>query len=173
MIMKDHLLAGLQDQIDRWETLLDGLAEGQLVIPHLPSKWTIKDEVAHLAAWQLRSIARLEAALADREPQFPVWLPGVEADTEANTDLINDWLYETYRLQPWSEVHKNWREGYSRFIDLGKKFLEKDLMDESRYSWMKGRPLALVLLASYDHHQEHYDKMLVWFSQQGEPKPIH
>ncbi len=170
MNMKDHILAALKEQFDRWEELLGAMENEQLDTPHLPSKWTIKDEIVHLRSWQLRSIARLEAALSDREPQFPKWLPGVEPDTEANTDLINDWIYQTSRDLPWQEVHQNWRDGFMKFLELGAKIPEKDLTDESGYPWMKGRPLALVLVASYDHHQEHYEKMVAWLQQHGEIK---
>ncbi len=168
MNMKDHILAGLQEQFTHWDEFLAGMEDESLTIPHQPSKWTIKDEVVHLWAWQQRSIARVEAALAAREPDFPKWLPGVQPDNELNIDLINDWIYQNYMALPWSEVHKNWMDGFTKFLELGDKLSERDLLDESRYKWMKGSPLALVLIASYDHHQEHYDKMVAWLEEHGE-----
>lgn len=30
------------------------------------------------------------------------------------------------------------------------------------YIWMNGYSLADVLLGTYDHHQEHYDKLVDW-----------
>jgi hypothetical protein len=44
---------------------------------------------------------------------------------------------------------------------------ERDLLDSGRYPWLKGYPLAFILLASYDHHQEHLDKYLAWLEKQG------
>jgi hypothetical protein len=76
MNMKEHILAALREQFNRWEELLASMSEAQLTTPHLPSHWSTKDEIAHLWAWQQRSIARLEAALSNREPEFPKWLPG-------------------------------------------------------------------------------------------------
>jgi len=43
---------------------------------------------------------------------------------------------------------------------------EKDLLDGSRYSWLKGFSLAFILVASYDHHQEHLEKMRIWVENQ-------
>jgi hypothetical protein len=42
------------------------------------------------------------------------------------------------------------------------------MMDESRYAWMEMRPLVLILIGTYDHHQEHLDKLLAWLKEHGE-----
>jgi hypothetical protein len=77
-------------------------------------------------------------------------------------DQINDWLYETYRTKPWEKVHQDWRDGYLRFIEAGRQVPEKDLLDSSRYAWSGGYAIVLSLLYSYDHHQEHLDKLKAW-----------
>lgn len=167
MNMKEHILAALREQFDRWEELLASLSEEQITTPHLPSTWSIKDEIAHLWAWQQRSIARLEAAQFDREPEFPRWPAELNPDSEGDTDQINAWIYETFREQPWPKVHPDWREGFLRFLELGQAISEKDLLEEGKYSWLEGHPLAFVLLSSYDHHQEHLEKELAWLRKNG------
>jgi len=162
MNMQDHILAALREQFNRWEELLATMSEEQVATPHLPSTWSLQDVIAHLWAWQQRSIARLEAATLDQEPEFPTWLSDLDLDSEDSTDQVNTWIYETYRELPWSKVYRNWREGFLRFLELGERVSEKDLLDAGRYAWLKGRPLALVLLGSYDHHQEHLEKSLAW-----------
>jgi len=160
--MKEHILSALREQIDNWEELLDRLSENQINTPLTPSDWSTKDVISHLRIWQQRSIIRLEAALSNREPVFPKWLPDLDVDSENNTDKINAWIYETYREKSWSTVRQDWRAGYLRFIELGERISERDMMDESKYTWMDVRPLVLVLISSYDHHQEHYDNLLAW-----------
>ena len=166
--MKSHILAALKEQIDRWEELLDRMNSDQISVLLLPSIWSTKDVLSHLRAWQQRSIARLEAALSDREPVFPKWLPELDPDSESSTDQINAWIYETNRDEPWLAVHQNWRGGFLQFIELGERISERDLLDESRFSWMEVRPLALVLVSSYDHHQEHLDQLHAWLKEHGE-----
>ena len=165
MNMKEHILAALREQVNRWEELLASLSEEQIATPLLPSHWSTKDGIAHLMAWQQRSIARIEAAQFNREPEFPKWLPEVDPDSESSTGQINAWIYETYREQPWSKVHQNWKEGFMRFLELAEPIPEKDLLDAGKYPWLKGLPLAFILLASYDHHQEHLEKLLAWLQQ--------
>jgi len=168
MNMKEHLLAALKEQLNRWEELLDHLSNNQINVLLVPSNWTTKDVLSHLRSWQQRSIARLEAALSDREPIFQKWLPELDPDSEVSTDQINAWIYETHRDESWVTVRQNWKDGFSRLLELGERISERDMMDESRYIWMEMRPLALILIGTYDHHQEHLDKLLAWLKEHGE-----
>ena len=167
MNMKEHILAAMKEQFDHWEELLGGLREEQISIPLSPSDWSIQDNIVHLWAWQLRSTARLEASLLNREPEFPRWPTTQNPDTASNVDQINAWIYETYHEQPWTSVHQNWRKGFQQLLESAEKISEKDLLDGDRYPWMEGYSLALVLIASYDHHQEHYEKLLAWMQEHG------
>jgi len=160
MNMKEHILSALREQFQQWEDLLASLDVEQITAPESFSNWAVKDVISHLMAWQQRSIARMEAALFDREPEFPRWLPELDPEDYGNTDPINTWIYETYRDHSWSKVHQNWREGFLRFLELGKEISERDLLDAGRYPWLEGHPLAFILIASYDHHQEHLEKLL-------------
>ena len=167
MYMKQHILAALSEEFNRWEELLTGISEAQITAPQLPSNWSTKDDIAHLWAWQQRSIGRLDAALRDREPEFPTWPATLDPEAEGATDQINDWIYESYRDQPWSTIHQQWRAGFLRFLEGAAAIAEKDLLDSVRYLWLDGAPLAFVLLASYDHHHEHLEKLIAWQEEHG------
>ncbi len=162
MYMKQHILGALQEEFNHWEELLAGLNEMQRTRPLVPSNMSIKDDLAHLWAWQQRSIARVEAAIHDREPEFPVWPDTLDPNSEDATDQINAWVYESYRNEPWAAVYAQWREGFLRFLAGAKAISEKDLLDSGKYPWLGGYPLALIFLASYDHHHEHLEHVLNW-----------
>ena len=121
MDMKGHILTGMKEIYDRWEELLASMSADQIAAPLLPSDWSTKDVIAHVRAWQQRSIARFEAALANREPEFPRWLSGVNPDAEGVTDQINAWIYEANRQLPWSVIHQNWSAGFLRLLELGER----------------------------------------------------
>ena len=57
MNMKEHILAALREQFDRWEALLGGMAEERITAPQTTSEWSVKDVIAHLWAWQQRSLS--------------------------------------------------------------------------------------------------------------------
>ncbi len=167
MIMKQHILTALSEELDRWEGLLAGLSEQQLTASLQPSAWSIKDVIAHLMAWQQYSIARLEAAMLDRETEFPKWLAELPPDSEDNADQTNVWIYETYREQFWSTVHQNWKEGFLRFLELGEALSEEDLL-EKEYPWFKGYALYVILVSTYGHHHiEHYEPLRAWLREHG------
>lgn len=169
MDMKEHILSALREEFNRWEELLASMSEEQIAAPLLPSEWSTIDVMNHLWAWQQRSIARMQAALHNREPDFPRWHAEIDPNAEGNTDQINDWIYRAYRDRPWSEVHQSWRDGFLKFLESGEGILERDLLDAGRYPWMEERPLAFVLLASYDHHQEHLEKLQAWLQRSMDP----
>src|SRR5215475_5023392 len=105
---KQGTLIALREEFNRWEELLAGLSEAQITAPQLPENWSIKDVVAHLRSWQQRSIARLEAALHNREPEYPAWPAQLDPEEEGQPHDLNAWLYEKDRDRPWSSVYRDW-----------------------------------------------------------------
>ena len=165
MYMKTHLLAALREEFDHWEQVLAGLEEAQITAIPQPGELSLKDELAHLWAWQQRSIARMTAALTNTAPELPSWLPGVAPESEANTDQINAHIYETFRERGWAEVYQQWRDGFLHFLTISEQIPEAALLDSSRYAWLSGYSLADVLLGAYDHHQEHLEQLLARLKQ--------
>jgi hypothetical protein len=158
MSMKDHILAALREQFERWEKLLASLNEEQIAAPRFDLGWSIKDVMAHLWAWQPISIGRMEGGLNERKPDFPKWITDIE-NWEENADQVNAATYKNSYEKPWLDVHQNWRDGFLRLLELGSKIPERNLLDGDRYPWLNGYNLAFVLAASYDHHQEHFEKL--------------
>jgi len=168
MSMKDHILSALREQFDSWEELLASLSEEQIIAPSFDFDWSIKDVIAHLWGWQQISIARMEGGVLDKEPEFPKWVIELGDTWEEDANQTNARIYQNFHEQPWSNVHQNWREGFLRFLALGNQISERDLLDGDRYRWLKGYSLALILVASYEHHQEHLEKLVVWMKNRGD-----
>ena len=164
MSMKTHILAALQELFENWEKLLGNLSEEQLMAPAFDLEWSIKDVMAHLWAWQQISIARLEAGLIEKEPKFPAWITDSSEDWEENANQVNARTFEKYHYTSWSQVYENWRNGFLQLLETGKKISERDLLDGDRFSWLHGYSLAAILIASYDHHQEHFEKLTEWLN---------
>jgi hypothetical protein len=167
MNMKEHILAALREQFHSWEELLASLSEEQITVPHFEYDWSIKDVIAHLWAWQQISIARMEGGALDREPEYPKWITELGENWEEDADRVNALTFETNHTKPWSQVYQNWRNGFLRFLELGNEISERDLLDGDRYPWLKGYSLAFILVASYDHHQEHLEKLIDWLQKRG------
>jgi len=162
---KEQLLGMLHDVFNRWEEQLAGTPEAQLTDPSLPGNWSVKDVMAHLWAWQQRTLARTEAALHDAEPQYPKWPDTLPPDPDDDVDQANDWIYKTNRDKPWPAVYSDWRGQFLRILDLSEQLSQNDLFDPARYTWMGGYPLAASYFGSYDHHKEHIEKLRAWLAQ--------
>ena len=123
--------------------------------------------MAHLWAWQQISIVRMEGGALDREPEYPAWIVESIENWEDDANRVNALTFETNHEKSWSEIYQNWKNGFLQFLELGNKISERDLLDGNRYPWLKGYSLAFILIASYDHHQEHLEKLLAWLREHG------
>jgi len=165
MNMKEHILAGLREEFNSWEQLLTSLSEEQITTPHFDLDWSIKDVIAHLWAWQQISVARMEGGLHDQDPEYPKWIVESIESWEEDSGRVNALTFENFHKKPWSEIYGNWKTGFLRLLELGNQISERDLLDGDRFPWLKGYSLAFILIASYDHHQEHYEKLLTWLTE--------
>ncbi len=170
METKAELTRMLEEEYRRWQKLLDGLSEAQIVKRDMPSELSIKDVVAHLMAWQGLSVARLEAASNNAEPRYDLGPDGLDPDADENVDRINAWIHETYAQEPWPVTYRKWKDGFARFLELAKAMPEDTLMQPARYTWLRDAPLSRVLMSSYEHHHdEHYGPLVAWLKDKGAP----
>lgn len=170
MTNKAQFISALRDQFNQWETLLTNLNEEQVTAPGFISKLSIKDMVAHLYAWQQVSIARMEAALSEHEPQLPQWLGSLPPESDEYLDRFNERIFRLHREQPWSNVHQLWKEGFLHFLELAEQTPEPDLLAEGRYPWLAEYPLSAVLIGSREHHQEHLEELQSRLNQNQQGK---
>jgi len=166
MNMKEHILAAMREQLASWEKLLASLDEEQITAPTFDLNWSVKDVVTHLWAWQQISIARMQGGLDDQVPDHPKWIVESVENWEDAADRVNALTFERHRKAPWSEIYNQWKSGYVHFLELGSRISERDLLDGDRYPWLNGYNLASILIASYDHHQEHFEKLTRWLKEQ-------
>jgi hypothetical protein len=159
---KDEMLTKLREEFLAWEALLTALSDEEADEPLLPSELSVKDNLAHLRAWQQRSIARLEAALEQREPVMPEWPFGPDPEAPEVLDQTNAWIFESNRGRAWAEVRREWRDGFARFLELAEAVPAKEYAGEGRYEWLEGYALLAVLEGSFEHHDEHLAQVLAW-----------
>jgi hypothetical protein len=164
---KQEILTALREEFIRWQELLASLSEGQITDPLVPSSWSVRDVLLHLWGWQQASVARAEAAVQDKEPDYPRWWEIFGPDPEEDVDRTNAWFYDTYRDKPWPAVYTDWKEQFARYLELAEAIPEKDLLEPGRYAWMEGYTLIASLQGSCEHHEEHREMLLAWLREHG------
>lgn len=163
MTEREQILAKLKEEFDLWQDLLSNLPEQLITSSRLPNGWSIKDLMAHLMAWQKVTLARLEAAQRNDKPTLPEWLAGESPESEEQIHRFNDRILRTYRAQPWSSVHQDWRAGFGKMLKLAEGMPSRDLMEPGRFPWLNEYPLIAVLHGIYEHHHvDHLGSLLAW-----------
>lgn len=165
---KEQVISRLKIEFRLWEKLLNGGSEEQSTTSYFDNGRSIKDIVAHLTAWQQVTIARLNAALIQSEPILPDWLKGLDPELEENIDSYNENIFLLYRNMTWSSIHEEWKERYLKILELAEVIPAEDMMDPQKYPWLKGYPLIAILQGTHEHHEEHYEPLLVWLLQFGD-----
>ncbi len=165
MVMKQHILNGMQAELDLWNKVLSAMPAGQLETALIPSHWSVKDVLAHMTAWLTRSNARLAAAVNGGEPVFPEWAPEADPQLVEDGDAVNAWLYEQYRELPYAEVYKRWSNAYHQLMTHMDQLDDYKLFEWEMFDWMGETPIIEVVLGSYMHHVEHYDHLVGWLKE--------
>jgi hypothetical protein len=144
------------------------MTNDQISIPRAHGELPVKDEVAHLYAWQQVSFARAEAALRNMEVVYPNWAKqqGFDLDDDdEDVDRVNAIIYEANKDRPWPSIHADWKGQFSRYLDLLEQIPEDNLTKPGRYPWMGEYPLMESLEGSYEHHDEHLEQVTKWLRQ--------
>jgi len=154
------LIAELNSEQDAWEGLLAEIGEDRMDEPGVAGAWTVKDIVAHLAAWRRRTVGRLEA-VAHGQPEPPHEWP---ADLK-DDDEINAWFHERDRDKSVRQTLAESRAVFEQLVSAIEKMPEDALDDPERLSWMQGAPLTGATLFGH-FHDEHEADMRAWLSRQ-------
>jgi hypothetical protein len=152
---KSEWLAALRDQFRQWNELIAGLRAEQITsVP--PGDYSVKQAVAHNWAWEQLTLARLEAALEDREVRFSLWpTPHEAGDDDELQDSINANIQAMTHDLSWERIYTDWQKTFQRVIELTEQLPEDKLMEEGRYPFMGGYRLMGQITTTWDHHGEH------------------
>ena len=146
------LVAELKKENEGWERLLADIGEDRMEEPGVAGAWSVKDVVAHLAAWRRRTVGRLEAA-ARGEPEPKAEWPADLTDDDA----INAWFHSRDKGRTLSDVMSESRKIFARLVAAIEKLPEKMLDDPEGLPWMGGTPLTGAALFSHFHDEHEKD----------------
>ena len=157
---KAALLANIQAGYDQLEALLASLSEEQMTIPGVNGSWSVKDNLAHLTAWQSYQAARQEGILNGVEPPDPA--PGLEAEDE-----INEYFYQQYKDRPLAEVLADFRASYQRVL-AATQALSWEALNEP-FPWYDNNvPVGAYTMGNtYGHYEMHREIIQRWLESRA------
>ena len=154
------LLAQLRSENEGWESLLAEIGEDRMDEPGVAGAWSIKDIVAHLAAWRRRTVGRLEAVANGQPEPTHEWPADLHEDDE-----INAWFHERDRNKSVRETLAESRRVFEQLRSAIEKLPEDALGDPARFPWMEGTPMTGATLFGH-FHTEHEADMRAYLSRQ-------
>jgi tetratricopeptide (TPR) repeat protein len=109
-------------------------------------QWSLKDELAHVVAWQLNALARIAAQLHhETAPDF------------SDYERLNRTIFDTNRDRTRAELVAEGDRAQADFVALIQSLPEDDLAQPRRFSDQEARSLAEQILGNgYEHPVFHY-----------------
>ena len=156
---KAAFLALIQDGYEQFEALLASLEEEQMLIPGVNGSWSVKDNLAHLAAWHTSQAMRLRAVVDGAEPPDPA--PGCETE-----DDINDYYYRRFKDLPLADVLADFRASYQRVLAATQALSWETLNEPFPWSDNDAPMGAYTLGNTVGHYELHSELIKRWLESQ-------
>jgi hypothetical protein len=155
---KEKLLDEMQKSYAALEALLTPLSEEQMTTPGVNGVWSIKDNLAHIVAWQQHELDRQRAIREGVELPEP-W-PGLSVDES------NERIYQENKARPLADVRAELRTGHQQLIDTVEAMSNEDL--NRPIAWLNGNaPWEYIAGNTYEHYQEHGQIIRDWLASKA------
>jgi len=149
------LLALLQAEWQLLQAVLSGLTAEQWTAPDLENAWSVKDVVAHVAAWEGRMLAWLDESFQGNTPERPA--PGM---TWEDLDRLNQLTFEENRQASLERVRQSADAVHSEVEQIVGRMSDLDLFDGARFAWRAGDPMwHMVAANTWWHYREHREQI--------------
>ena len=147
----DELLERIEAAWQELNQLVSALSDAQMERPG-SGGWTIKDNLAHLTAWE-QFMLRYHLK---GEPAHEVLGMDKVALATAEEDDINDFIFQRNHLRSVTDVMADFRRSHQEVLATLKQMSFANLMQPRYPKDPQKRPrLAWVIGNTYDHYQGH------------------
>ncbi len=147
----ETLLESIFNHIDRGYkeilSLYRGVPPAALLLPTFPNGWSVKDLLAHLAAWEWRCAGLLAEAHKSDTPLKA--MPDVDA--------LNQEIYHERQEWDWEDVDHDFREAHEALLEsiltLPAERLEDGIIQRT------------IAEETWQHYEEHLPQLRQWHTQ--------
>jgi hypothetical protein len=145
----EEILDGLDNTRERLLTVLEPLPDEALEYPGTIGSWSVKDVLAHLAAWESELVTGL---LHLQQGKKPVHLLAAMANRAA----YNAERYEENKERDLDRVFADFQEVRMKLESWIEEFSERALNNPQQFKALNGQPLWQVIKQnSFGHEAEH------------------
>jgi uncharacterized damage-inducible protein DinB len=151
-LTREDVRDGLARERGKLLAALDGLSEEEMARPGVVGRWSVRDVLAHILAWEDEAVTRLELLAANRPQDFA---------RITNEEELNDWnahAHQRYAGLALAEVMRR-LEGTP-----GRVLAGLDSLSDERLATDEGPVPVRNWLpeCTYTHEEEHCADILAW-----------
>ncbi|MGH2614558.1 MAG: ClbS/DfsB family four-helix bundle protein [Thermomicrobiales bacterium] len=160
---KTELLDRMRSGREEWDALLDQVPDAAREEPVLAGGQSVKDLIAHVAAYENWTAAQIRAANERRVPT-DMELYGVEdlpPDPEGwDLDRQNAAIHARYKDKDLAEVVDFAERAFADLTAAVEGVRAEDFARPDAQSWTSGAPLLKIVPGQcYAHYQQHVDEL--------------
>ena len=116
------------------------------VIPGVCGEWSVKDILAHLAAWEQLFLGWHQAGLRGETPAIPA------AGFEHAMDKLNVHIYAQNSSRSLEDVEAEFAASYQQVLALVQALPEEDLFTPGRFAWTGAHRLVDYVTPNTSNH---------------------
>ena len=154
---KAQLLGAIHTSYTNFEAVLAPLSSEQMTTPGVNGTWSIKDNIAHISAWQRLLLDRLQAVRDNVDYHWP-W------NEDAGDDEINEQFYQQNKARSIDDVLTEFRSLHQQVIEQVQAMSNEDL--NRPLSWRDGNPIWPVIVGNTsEHYPDHMQVIQDWLAK--------
>jgi hypothetical protein len=164
---KQELLRRIRERHAEMEERLASLSPAQMTAPVLDDGWSVKDSLAHLAAWENNMLGWV--GNYQRGEPIVRWAPGFEIDgdnSEQQLNRYNAFLFQQNKPRALDDVLDDFRETFVNIVATIEGLSDAEIFDENYFPARSGSPLLDLLIGdTYEHYDEHSGWIRAWLNR--------
>jgi len=146
-ISKDQLLKDIYTERRRLEKTINTLSSEEMLITEVSGNWSVKDILAHLAAWEK---LLLDWYMAGKQGAVPLVYP-VGMSKKA-IDALNLQIYETNKDNALDEVATTFHSSFARLMKLIESMSDDEIFSYHHFPWTGELLLADYIAGNTSNH---------------------
>ena len=150
---KSELIARIQEGRAALDALIGALSPEQAVAPSLDGGWTVKDHLAHLAAWQCVAYLRV---IGHAHYEHEVFGMDPARYATSNEDDLNAAVYQSCKDRTLAEVRASFEQAFQQVLGALAHVRSEDLQSQAHPDDpQRGTLAGTVAGNTYEHFDEH------------------
>lgn len=154
---KAELLEYLTQGRARLLSAIEGLGEEEMTISGVVGDWSVKEVLAHIAAWDKESKAVIERAISQEQPKFDYTISGRRGFAKWNAQEV-----EKRRAMSVGQILAEMEEAREGLIELTRQLSDEELSRRFIPPWRWPSTPRRNLEIQAEHDIEHADQIMAW-----------